>query len=312
MKTRTTHYEDIYDVEIEFEFEPVSDVLREKLGDKIIVAYLAHDTDPENPMKAWDGEGELFTKPERYGGGSITDTPSWGSYLGLDSDGDMNLELDEVVTLASNLWCNALAANEEAKPLLDKAILECESNVEEITADLWELANWGHNFTKFKWDNPEDEALLDLLPPVESFKLDAWAQLYDEGGIGEPLAVPVRWYSSCHGPGTARAHTASVDDCNAVWVPGKFEIENMSFPENATLADKRRVAEKYAEGVLETYISWCNGDVYGCVVQTHDAESGEMVDSDSCWGFYGMDYAEESLKSEFFEPAVERCRKEIA
>jgi len=42
-------------------------------------------------------------------------------------------------------------------------------------------------------------------------------------------------------------------------------------------------AEGIVEGEVETFSQWANGDVYGFIIK----EDGE--ETDSCWGFYGMD-----------------------
>lgn len=68
-----------------------------------------------------------------------------------------------------------------------------------------------------------------------------------------------------------------------------------------------------AEGSLSEVISWANGEVYGYIVERKlttyttykDAETGETVKEveseewdqiDSCWGFYGHEYAEQEAK----------------
>jgi hypothetical protein len=72
---------------------------------------------------------------------------------------------------------------------------------------------------------------------------------------------------------------------------------------------------KLAEGSLSEIISWANGDVYGFIVEradrfetryypngseTPDIETGvtwRVVDS--CWGFFGREYAEEAATEAF-------------
>jgi hypothetical protein len=296
MRKRTVITEEVEGIEVELDFEPVfGEVLKERVGDKIIVAYLAQDFDPENPMTAWDGEGALYTKPERWGGGSITDDSEWGSHLGLDHYGEPDLELADVTERATE---NLRAVIGKDQDFIDWCLEEFEefSSIEDcfdtIDFDYDRFPMWLHTM----WER--------YLEP-------AWDELYAEGVIGDYLAVPVNYCSNNHGPGTASAHTASVDNCNAVWVPGKNEIDNMTFPENATYLEKFAVAEKYAKGCLDTYIYWCNGEVYGCVVQTHDALTGEQLDVDSCWGYYGYDSAIKLLKSELFDPAIEHYLKEV-
>lgn len=63
----------------------------------------------------------------------------------------------------------------------------------------------------------------------------------------------------------------------------------------------REQAVKNLECEIEEYSAWCTGDVYGYVIE--DENGNEL---DSCWGFYGQDYAiesaRESAKSQRYVP----------
>ena len=50
-------------------------VLAERVGNKLVVAYLIHDDDgnASNPMTNSDGQGSIYTKSPSWGGGVITD-----------------------------------------------------------------------------------------------------------------------------------------------------------------------------------------------------------------------------------------------
>jgi len=52
----------------------------------------------------------------------------------------------------------------------------------------------------------------------------------------------------------------------------------------------RKSAKKAAEGHIKTWNEYLRGDVYGYVAEDADGES------DSCWGFYGMEYVLEEAK----------------
>ena len=41
-------------------------------------------------------------------------------------------------------------------------------------------------------------------------------------------------------------------------------------------------SDSYAKGALESYTSWCNGEVFGYIIE--DSDGNEL---DSCWGFIG-------------------------
>lgn len=55
---------------------------------------------------------------------------------------------------------------------------------------------------------------------------------------------------------------------------------------------------EWADGVLESYTSVVNGDVYGIVSLDVPADyDGSPLETDSVWGFIGSEYAEEAAKS---------------
>lgn len=74
--------------------------------------------------------------------------------------------------------------------------------------------------------------------------------------------------------------------------------------------------ETLAAGSLTEIISWANGDVYGWVVErklatyttykdpttgetVRETESEDWEQVDSCWGFFGREYAEEAAEEAF-------------
>lgn len=74
--------------------------------------------------------------------------------------------------------------------------------------------------------------------------------------------------------------------------------------------------ETLASGSLTEIISWANGDVYGWVVErklatyttykdpttgetVRETESEDWEQVDSCWGFFGREYAEEAAEEAF-------------
>jgi hypothetical protein len=79
------------------------------------------------------------------------------------------------------------------------------------------------------------------------------------------------------------------------------------------LATAKLDREKLAEGSLTEILAWANGEVYGYILERkvtgrkvydgqdiNDAEPfEEWQEVESCWGFYGWDYAEEEAKSIF-------------
>lgn len=53
-----------------------------------------------------------------------------------------------------------------------------------------------------------------------------------------------------------------------------------------------------ARSLCDDFTSWCNGDVYGIVEVTLDAATGKEIGLDSCWGYIGIDSAEEEARAQ--------------
>jgi len=70
----------------------------------------------------------------------------------------------------------------------------------------------------------------------------------------------------------------------------------------AVLASKEEWPEEWpareaARGLVETWNQYLSGDVYGIVKETYDKDK-KQIDEDSCWGFYGFEYAKQALETE--------------
>lgn len=290
--------------EIEFEFEPIDGtLLQKKCGDRYVVAYLVYDSDGSsscNPLKEYDGNGELITERQ----GVITDGDVC-THLGLEEFGgrfsgaNKDYELDGIEEQVRAELNEIIRAEESLRVWFVK--LRLELNEDPMPRIIDYLQGY---WSPVEWED-EDRKHLDSLPSWESLAENAWDKLYAQGKIGTYLAVPVNYCDNAHGPGTTRIHTTDLDSANAVWVPGTLEIDNMNFDDCTTYLDKLAVAAKYAQSCLDEYEKWCNGEVFGRVVQWHD-ESGALIDSDSCWYFIGYEWAEEALKEDCFEPTCRR------
>jgi hypothetical protein len=68
---------------------------------------------------------------------------------------------------------------------------------------------------------------------------------------------------------------------------------------------------EYATSALQEYSDWCNGAVYGVVVETLtiNRDSGEVIDEtdDACWENIGSDWAKEALEEAMPEPRATEC-----
>lgn len=349
--------------EVGVQFEPLEwcDMHAERVGDKLVVAYLSPDCHPSNPMTNFDGQGKIYTKPSNYGGGVITD--NLGAMLdALQLDGENEVNPNVVFTLdgvsasledhAATEFMNINGGYDLRIEYLAKVDSDHDTEDEDLAINCYEDIKSAILNGNFKYD--EHQALM----------LKLYAQHWRE--IVGPYVVPISYCSNNHGPGTASAGVTSWDGDpddlpDGVWVAGKDEQGNLvAYPPGVavgqikgedgrytpeyeltdngvrvhrgthgacwewmkanytiTPVDLQRAVEGYAEAVLSEYVSWCNGDVYGCCVETFqkvgdEDDDWESLGSDECWGFIGNEHAEQSLLDEFFKPAVEAARKEIA
>jgi hypothetical protein len=276
MKRRTKYYETFDGVEVELGFEALEGAfLHAGVGDKLIVAYLVGDYDGHgcNPLKDHDCNGELHTGDDAL------------RHLGLESFGSSRSYFEP-----------------------DRESAEIEKHMhavlrERIATDK-ALAAW---CVQYRMENDADpfdaiiEGDFDVDPLWrEAWPREAWQSLYLSGEMGWPILV-YRSDSSIY-------VVDDPDDANAVWMPCKCALENIDCTPYPSAIEKMAAVRKYAEQVLSEYEKWANGEVYGCVVQTHEAD-GKLIESDECWGFIGDERAAEALRDEFFWPACERNKE---
>lgn len=312
MKTRTRSVTtiEVDDIEVELEnnpeyFEPIT---IQPTPNTLVVGYLIYDQDCENPMTSCDCEGKLYTCSPRYGGGSITDDTRAPSYLGLADFGrgrdepEYDLDIAGIDERIEEMVATRIKADPELTAWMIANVMETEATMDEIIRDNVRDQMESSSYSSLNWHRLDPEnTMIHRLGDYSTLATKAWEELYDEGKIGEYLAVPIYYCANNHGPGTTSAHTTSLDNANAVWVPDKCSIENMNFTDCITYADKLKVAEKYADGVLEQYQLWANGDTFGIIVETFRLEGDGYMpagESDSCWGFIGGEYAERELKDQ--------------
>lgn len=122
---------------------------------------------------------------------------------------------------------------------------------------------------------------------IENIKGNCW-----------PEGVKIHWEGAC-GSETDPLHAVVTFNDEVVLDTPKWKDAQAYVDANyppATFSDLYRSAEKYADSVLEEYIKWCNGEVYGVVVETF--KDGEQVEEDACWGYIGHEYAEQTLKEQ--------------
>ena len=132
-----------------------------------------------------------------------------------------------------------------------------------------------------------DPACLNFEPRFEWTPTTWWVERYEHGLVkyalmGESSYVDRRWDVAS---GVAVLKIEPTEWGTADWTQDRYEDA--------------------AREWLANYTSWCNGDVYGVVVEEYkrEGDTWTQVDHDACWGYVGSDYAELVLKDEM--PAVE-------
>jgi len=244
-RTQLTLVTEHGDLELEFEPYNEDDVLIERVGDKLVVAYLVHDDCPGiNPLKDYDCQGDLYTKtPYSACDRTITDNDSeFYSALGLDGYGE--IDLDQSVTIKG-----------VTKDLCEHAAdrLWDELDGEQLTDLLLHLEKWGglnlsegDHLEKLESGEPSRQLLTYLrgryekqiredLADYRGYFSDQMAKhaeaLYSEHWqqIAGPYVVPV---ASSGGNYETRYSTTTWDgDINdlpdGVWVADKGAIENI-------------------------------------------------------------------------------------
>lgn len=62
-------------------------------------------------------------------------------------------------------------------------------------------------------------------------------------------------------------------------------------------------ARRCIQGEINDWLAFCNGEVYGYIIKDEDGET-----LDSCWGYYGRQYAEEEAQpqAEYWEAEKEK------
>lgn len=79
-----------------------------------------------------------------------------------------------------------------------------------------------------------------------------------------------------------------------VWIPDDCVRESYTGQYGLT---RRQWMIAQAKSACKEYTAWANGECFGHIVVTCDAE-GSMIEHDSCWGYIGRDYADERLAEE--------------
>lgn len=299
MRKHITFTEDVEGVDCELMHEPCEwrDILKAKVGDKFVVAYLVQDND------CWDIDdmmGDCMGKLYSFHRHAPKDDHDKGlEALGNDADGNPNLDAvwekheDEAV----NRYLTMIREDYTFKGVKECCggdIRSWDEALEYLKQDTSGVSSWD----RVEYDKVMQIILEQMWGEPEYFPGDRDAQLlacYEHGGQVWSLSgdgMQCRWDTS------NRAGVFVPDTC----------LRDQLDSDEKNGKDRVAQARVYCKQFLESYNSIINGDVYGCVVETFDLE-GEQVDEDACWGFVGSKYAEETLKSEYFDPT---CKDVLA
>jgi hypothetical protein len=167
--------------------------------------------------------------------------------------------------------------------------------------------------------------------------LDEWSEMgailslnrrhrnFDPEGVESAIAsnhdaVPLSYYE--HGmclwsvagelPAACRCPFDSVA-LAGIWIPDAETLVSASPYGGWT---RRQFMRRRARQACDTYTQWCNGEIYGYIVERLAAcpccGEQQVMHLDSCWGFYGLEEcrreAEAAIQPQPSAPAIETCR----
>lgn len=303
IRSRNLHTADVEGVEIELDHVPCDwlDSHSCKIGERVIVAYNVSDNDYRDID---DMMGDCMGRIVDAHNGRDAEKRELYALAGCDRYGDKNLDAvwEKHFKVATERFVVAIRAKYELADIAamydgtsyEAPYQDQEKYVEACLRQDCNENDWGNvmycddlqTVLGEMWEEPEfwpgdpDAVMLDVY--------DHSGQAWSISGGG----MQCRW-------DTSRSAGA--------WVPDKYLLDQIE-SDVAENKDRRAQCKLYAEQFLSQYNDIISGNVYGCVVQVHDLE-GAQLSEESCWGFIGTDHAEESLKDEFYNPAVEDAKK---
>lgn len=302
-------------------------------GDLAVIGYLVDDHDCENPLEIGDGEGQIYTRGRHA---TRESKQAFNQALGLNSYGDPDIdegeveeryvahfienmsaadciencgaqeidELDELFVERSARYDFGLGDSARFPKVLDeiRVALQAESaDALAVPLDIYEHSGISYSVSgegmQDRWDTtrygaiwvPDDSAR-------ENIKYNAMKSLLPEGTQVEYLSSPEKLNDITFTlpDGTQQGGFKSFTE-GIVAAAGALGIV---FDESAVNEKMLEQAREYARSVANEYTMWCNGEVYGVVVNDYKKDldgQWELTDEDSCYGFIGGDYAEEQM-----------------
>lgn len=294
-KSRTVNSIIVNDIECEVQHEHVhGSELTAQVGDKIVVAYLVYDNDCCLDDLMGDCVGKLYSFHRHS-----RDISEGLEALGNNSEGEADLDAvwgNHEATAVSRYLAKVrkdYSFAEVREKLDDPEMRGWAQVLEALTHDVNGVSDWD----QVEYEDAMQAVLEEMWAEPAYFPGDRDAQVlacYEHGGQSWSLSgegMQCRWDTS---------------NKAGVFVPDTCLKEQLDSDEKAG-EDRVAQARIYCKQFLESYNNIVNGAVYGCVVKTFDLD-GTQTDEDACWGFVGSDYAEATLKSEYFEATCESLR----
>lgn len=206
--------------------------------DFLIVGGLSHDQFAENPIEAFDGQGELYHRGRR---GSADENRSYYQALGLDGDGNPNMEADVVCQrLATYVW-DAVRKDRNlvrrlkrlmARHNTTRTVKECIELIAGYQGDIHEVSNaFAGQYVMWRLSDEDQERLQPVVDHFESHKDKAWEDAVESGELGNKLAQRIDIYEhggvaySLAGEGMSCRWDTSRD--GAIWAPDRDVLENL-------------------------------------------------------------------------------------
>lgn len=345
------------DYELAHEPSPGSDILKAKVGDEVVIAYLVQDNDYRDVDDLMgDCMGRIV---DAYNGGRDEKSELY-ALAGCDNYGEKNLDAiwgdheDEAIKQYLIKIRLDYSFKEVREKLNDPELRSWDACIEALREDAYG-ANWGYvAFDEVMsavlgemWEDPtyypgnRDAVMLDVYSHSgqtwslsgggmqcrwdTSHGAGAWVpdgHLLKELDSQAPQAAFAFVKNTSWLRGTGKSyqlvqavwagdhcneivHVEFSDDASALHAKAKLIAEMMGKPTPHQIAwGRERLCDVFAGQFLHQYNAVISGDIYGCVVETFDLD-GTQTEYDACWGFIGGDYAEETLKDEYFDPACE-------
>lgn len=209
------------------------DVLAEIVGDKLVVAYLVQDSDPHNPLRDNDAEGNIYTRGERV----ITDDEAEICYaLGVDRYG--NPDIDKEFDCEPRMGWSGTQVR--VTTLRD---LAAEAHLTKVSEDLDLIERWfegsdlalaeGQTYSE-AFTEHHKAIWHDLLVPngwfceeVEALAISLYPQYWQQ--IAGPYVVVMHYNGGSYDTSISPSEwDGDPDDLpNCIWVADKLAIENV-------------------------------------------------------------------------------------